>query len=131
MNITLFFVFCFLNLSDSFKLKNNTKLNTKLNMNYIDSSLHIHYKNDHNFSCIDLKKFNTNNYLLFENYYEDKNINYFPCMKLVIIYNENTFVNPFFEIKFKNLIEREIKMKNKMWNDINTIIKTEENHDKY
>ena len=127
MNITLFFVCYFLNLSTCFKFKNNKnfyKLNTKLNMNYyIDSNLHIHYKNDYIFSSIDLKNENSN-------YYEYKYINYSPSMKLVIIYSNNTFVNYFFEDKFTNLIETEIKIRNKNWHDINTIIKSEKKYDK-
>jgi len=122
MNITLFFMFCFLNLYNSFKFKNYYKLNTKLNMNYyIDKNLHIHYNNDSIFSSINLKNSKSN-------YYPEKYIDfdYSPSMKLIILYRNNAFINSDFEEKFKNLIDSEIKKKNKNWHDIKVIIKLEE-----
>jgi hypothetical protein len=46
-------------------------------------------------------------------------------MKPIVIYGNNTFNKLSSEIKYKRMIEEEIKLFNKSWNDISKIIKTE------
>lgn len=46
-------------------------------------------------------------------------------MKPILIYSNNSFNKLSFENKYKKIIEDEIKLCNKTWNDISIILKVE------
>jgi hypothetical protein len=103
---------------------------------YIDKSLYIYDYQDKTLSYINLEK--SRGYYW---YYKDedewdydfeaykKNI-LEPSMEPIIIYNNNTFTKLSFEKKYEKLIDYELKISNKTWEDINKIIKIEERYER-
>jgi len=54
-----------------------------------------------------------------------------PKMKPIIIYNNNSFSKPFFEKKYKSIVENVItNMYDKQWGDVTKIIKVEERRER-
>lgn len=53
-----------------------------------------------------------------------------PSMNPIILYINNAFCKPSFEIKYKELINNELILYNKSWEDINKIIKKEERYER-
>jgi chromosomal replication initiation ATPase DnaA len=53
-----------------------------------------------------------------------------PYMKSIVIYSNKTFHKSSFENKYKQVIENEIKLCNKTWNDVNKIIKIEDRYER-
>jgi hypothetical protein len=49
-------------------------------------------------------------------------------MEPIIIYNNNCFTKLSFKIKYEKLIDYELKICNKTWDDVNKIIKKEERY---
>jgi hypothetical protein len=121
---------------------------------FIDKNLYIHYKNDNNFSFINLERIKEYYYdITYEDYHEydyetyEKNFFTFedndyekrckklieyqlkPKMKPIVIYNKGRFNKFIFEKKYKKKIEYEIKIRNKEWDDIKKIMKIEERYE--
>ena len=107
---------------------------------YIDKYLHIYYYNDIIFSYINLK--HEKGYYWFvslldedEDGYEEEYIQYKknklePVMEPIVIYSNNTFNKLSFENKYKEIIQYELNLFNKTWNDINKIIKIENRYER-
>jgi hypothetical protein len=133
----------FINLCNSFTLinkKNNAKFlsrDNKLIMGcdyYIDKRLYIYYHNDIGLSYINLdhnRGYYSNYFLSDEHIYEDEDYDKYikrilePSMKPIVIFLNNTFCELYFEKKYKKIIEYELNISNKTWNDVNQIIKKE------
>jgi len=147
MNILNYFLFInFINLCNSFilvgkKYYPNLSLHDykhKLNMGcdyYIDKDLYIYDYNDIMFSYINLE--HERGYYWFaslldvdEDGYDKELTEYIkdvlePNMKPILIYCNNTFNKLSFENKYKKIIEDDLNLHNKTWNDINKIMKIE------
>jgi hypothetical protein len=107
---------------------------------YIDKDLHIYDYNNVVFSCINLYK--EKGYYWFisildedEDGYEEEYIKYKEdtlktCMKPLLIYSNSTFIKVSFENKYKEMIESDLKICDKTWNDINKIIKVESRYER-
>jgi len=52
-------------------------------------------------------------------------------MKPIVIYSNNTFNKLSSENKYKKIIEEEIKLFNKTWNDVSKIIKVENRYERW
>ena len=147
MQIYNFFLFIyFINLCNSFILSNNLfsrKYNNNLNMGcdfYIDKDLQIYDYNNIIISHINLDK--EKGYYWFasildedEDDYETEYKKYIedtlqPKMNPILIYSNNSFNKLFLENKYKEMIERELNVLNKTWNDINKIIKVENRYER-
>lgn len=141
-----FLFICFINVCNSFTLINNQirsnflsrHCKNKLNMGcdyYIDKNLCVYDQNDIQISYINIE--HERCYYNFvslldedEDGYETEFSTYIENllnkeMKPIVIYGNNTFNKLSSEIKYKRMIEEEIKLFNKSWNDISKIIKTE------
>jgi len=103
---------------------------------YICKSLEIHYFNSKYPSIIELKR--EKGYFI-ETYDEDQedyetvmNENrkncMIPRMKPILIYTNNTFLNPTFEKKYKTIIEEHIVKYFQKWKNIKEIKKIEERY---
>jgi len=102
---------------------------------YIYKDLEIYDYNDIIFSYINLER--ERGYYWFgslldedEDGYDEELTKYIkqklePSMKPVVIYSNNTFNKVSFENKYKKIVENELKILNKSWNDVNKIIKIE------
>jgi hypothetical protein len=115
----------------------------KLNMGcdyYIDKNLHVYDYNDIEISYINIE--HERGYYWFmlsidedDNWYDTEFNEYKKhilesSMKPIIIYTNNTFNKLYFEIKYKKIIESEIKIFNKTLNDVKTIIKIENRYER-
>ena len=144
-----FLLICFIKLCHSFTLINPMKkyypnflIRSKLNMGcdyYIDKDLQIYYYNDNDndiiFSYINLQR--ERGYYCFmsvldedEDGYDTELAQYKEqilesSMKPIVIYSNNSFNKVSFENKYKKIIEPELKIFNKTWNDVKKIIKIE------
>lgn len=101
---------------------------------YIDKNLYIYYHNDNKYSVINLERQRGYFYNSFDEDDEDyekklaKEIKdcLKPNMKPIVIYSNDSFHQPNFEYKYKELIENEVKKDfNKKWSDIKEVIKKE------
>ena len=102
---------------------------------YIDKDLHVYDYNDRVISYIELE--HEKGYYYFassfdedDNRYDEELTQYIKCtlepkMKPIMIYSNNTFNTLSFENKYKKMINYELDLLNKTWNDINKIIKIE------
>ena len=107
---------------------------------YVDKDLDM-YDNDIIFSSINLE--HKKGYYLFihlldkdEEGYDEEFSEYIeeilePNMKPIVIYSNNTFNKLSFENKYKKIIEDELNVFNKTWNDLSKIIKKEHRYKKY
>jgi hypothetical protein len=125
--------------------KNNNNMilsrysNLKLNMGcdyYINKSLYIYDFNNKLLSNINLEH-SIGYYSYFKDEdEEDYDYNEYKKkilklnMKPIVIYINNTFSKSFFEEKYKKIIDYELNIKNKKWNDINKILKKEERYER-
>ena len=142
---------CFISFANSFTFTNkkyspcffSRHFITELNMGcdyYIDKDLNIYYHNDESFSSINLQ--HEKGYYWFESTldededgYESERKEYIkktlePYMKPISIYSNNTFNKLQFENKYKKIIEDELNILNKTWNDINKVIKIESRYER-
>ena len=100
---------------------------------YIVKLLHIYF-NDNSYADIEINRQKGYYYYLDdeddENY--EENVNEYkqfvltPKMKPIDIYTDHTFHTSLLETKYKQLIEDEIRLHNKKWCDITTIVKVED-----
>ena len=149
MLILNYFLFvCFINLCNSFNkqiIPNfiSRYCRNKLNMGcdyYIDKNLHIYDYDDREISYINVE--HEKGYYFFvsildededgyeaelEKYIKDKLT---PYMKSIVIYSNNAFNKISFENKYKKPIEDELKIVNKIWDDVNKIIKIESRYER-
>jgi hypothetical protein len=107
---------------------------------YIDKNLHIYDYNDIEISYINIE--HERGYYWFmlsidedDNWYDTEFNEYKKhilesTMKPIIIYTNKTFNKLYFEIKYKKIIESEIKIFNKTLNDVKTIIKIENRYER-
>lgn len=51
-------------------------------------------------------------------------------MTPIVIFTNNTFSKSSFETKYKKLIDYELNISSKIWNDVNKIIKKEERYER-
>jgi hypothetical protein len=51
-------------------------------------------------------------------------------MKPIILYSNNTFSKLSFENKYKSIVDNDLKIINKTWNDVNKIIKIENRYER-
>ena len=133
-------IICFINLYNSFTLIKyfSRYCKHKLFMGcdyYIDKDLHVYDYNDRVISYIELE--HEKGYYYFassfdedDNRYDEELTQYIKCtlepkMKPIMIYSNNTFNTLSFENKYKKMINYELDLLNKTWNDINKIIKIE------
>ncbi len=146
-----FLLFCFINLCNSLSLIKKYFPNFfsqnciyKLNMGcdyYIDKDLHIYDYDNKMFSSINLE--HERGYYWFisaldedEDGYDTELTQYIkktlePNMKPIVIYSNNTFYKPSFENKYKIIIENELMIFNKTWNDVNKILKIENRYERW
>jgi chromosomal replication initiation ATPase DnaA len=107
---------------------------------YIDKDLEIYDSNDKMFSSINLeheKRYYWFSTLLDEDEdgYDTEYAEYIkqtlePTMKPIVIYSDNSFTKLSFENKYKKLIENEIKICNKTFNDVSKILKIEHRYER-
>lgn len=118
--------------------KNNLKLNMGCDY-YIDDSLYIFYSNDKELTYINLEKSKGyyTDYIFLDiedapdyDYKTYKKETLEPSMKPIIIFMNNTFSKLSFENKYKELIDYELKICNKTWDNVNKIIKKEERYER-
>jgi chromosomal replication initiation ATPase DnaA len=107
---------------------------------YIDKNLHLYDYNNEEISYINVE--HEKGYYLFtsvldedEDGYDDEFAQYIkyklkPIMKPIVIYSNNTFNKLSFENKYKKIIEDELMLLNKYWNDVNKIIKIENRYER-
>lgn len=150
--LNYFLLFYFVNLCNSFTLINKKNYHNflshnyryKLNMGcdyYIDKDLNIYDHNNIIFSYINLE--HERGYYWFsslldedEDGYDNELSQYIkdklePNMKPILIYSNSTFVKLSYENKYKKLIEDDLKLYDKTWNDVNKIIKVENRYERY
>jgi hypothetical protein len=148
VNYILFFFF--IKFCSSFTLINKQirpnfrVINYKLNMGcdyYIDKDLHIYDYNNIVFSHINVH--HERGYYWFtpsldedEDGYDDEFSEYQkrmlePMMKPIVIYSKNTFNKLSFEEKYKNIVECQLNLHNKTWDDVNKIIKIEHRYERW
>jgi hypothetical protein len=104
---------------------------------YIIKFLNIYYNNKTE-SFIDLDREKGYYHYWFdedEEDYEKKRKEYIesvlePHMKPILIYEENQFVRPLFETKYKSIIEKELNQHYKSWENIEKIEKREERYER-
>ena len=146
-----FLLLSFVNLCNSFTMTNKKIYNNfishnyicKLNMScdyYIDKDLDVYDNNNIIFSYINLE--HERGYYWFgslldedEDGYDNELSQYIkntlePNMKPILIYSNNTFVKLSYENKYKKLIEDDLKLYKKTWNDIKKIIKVENRYER-
>jgi hypothetical protein len=105
---------------------------------YIDKSLYIFYSNDKELTYINLEKSRGyyTDYIFLDiedapDYdYETYKKETLEPSKPITIYNNNTFSKLTFEKKYKELIDYELKICNKTWDNVNKIIKKEERYER-
>ena len=106
---------------------------------YIEKKLVIYYKDSSNCSYINLSHekgyFYDLNYDEDEKDYENKynehiNEQLKPNMKPIRLYIDNNFINEIFEKKYKKIINDELKISNRKWEDIKKIIKKESRYER-
>jgi hypothetical protein len=113
--------------------------NLKLNMGcdyYIDKSLYIYDYQDKTLSYINLEK--TRGYYWYCKDEDEPDYDYDayikeilePSMEPIIIYINKSFTKLSFEKKYEKLIDYELKICNKTWDDVNKIIKEEERYER-
>jgi len=136
-------LFFFINLCNSFSLNKKNidifssrpKLKFKMGCDYyIDKSLYIYNYKDNLLSYINLEKIK--GYYWYDideddpdydfEAYEEETLK--PSMEPILIYINNTFSKLSFKQKYEKLIEYELKICNKTWEDVNKIIKKEERY---
>jgi len=140
-----FLLIYFINLCNTFTFtlinKKNFLLRNykhKLNMGcdyYIDKDLHVYDYNDRIISYIELDHKESYYYFtsLFDmsEYGYDKELNQYikytlePLMQPIIIYSNNTFNTLTLKNKYKKIINYELDLLNKTWDDVNKIIEIE------
>ena len=145
-----YFLFvCFMKLCNSFTLLNKQLRPTfirpvSINMGcdyYIDKDLHIYDYNDKFLSSINLE--HERGYYWFISLFDEDEEGYDkelaeyienklePSMKPVVIYSNNTFNKLSSENKYKKIVEDEIKLYNKTWNDVSKILKIENRYKRW
>jgi hypothetical protein len=107
---------------------------------YIDKDLHICNHNNITFSYISLE--HERGYYWFSSVLDEDEEEYDielseyikntlkPSMKPIVIYSNNTFSKLSYENKYKKLIDYDLNLNNKTWNDINRIIKIENRYER-
>lgn len=146
--LNCFLFICFINFCNSFTLINkqyshNFFSRSNIHMGcdyYIDKDLEIYDSNDKMFSSINLeheKRYYWFSTLLDEDEdgYDTEYAEYIkqtlePTMKPIVIYSDNSFTKLSFENKYKKLIENEIKICNKTFNDVSKILKIEHRYER-
>lgn len=146
-----FLLFSFINLFNSFTMTNKKiyhkfilhNYRYKLYMGcdyYIDKDLHVYDYNNIIFSYINLE--HERGYYWFsslldkdEDGYDNELSEYIknklePNMKPILIYSNSIFVKLSYENKYKKLIEDNLKLYKKTWNDVNKIIKVENRYER-
>jgi hypothetical protein len=144
-------LFCFINLCNSFTLTNKNIYTTffsrnliyKINMGcdyYIDKNLNIYDHNNKIFSFINLE--HEKGYYWFSSILDEDEEGYDielsryikttlePSMKPIVIYSNNSFNKLSYENKYKKLIDYDLNLYNKTWNDINRIVKIENRYER-
>jgi hypothetical protein len=108
---------------------------------YIDKNLELYDYNDTMFSWINLE--HERGYYWFsslldedEDEYETEFDLYIekilePAMKPIVLYSNNTFNKLSSENKYKKIIEDDIKLYNKTWNDVSKILKIENRYKRW
>jgi hypothetical protein len=108
---------------------------------YIDKNLEVYDYNDKEFLWINLE--HEKGYYWFsslldedEDGYETEFATYIenilkPNMKPIVIYSNNTFNKLSSENKYKKIIEEEMKLCNKTWNDVSKVIKIENRYERW
>jgi hypothetical protein len=103
---------------------------------YILKVLHIYY-NETDYLDIELnrEKGYYYSYDSDEENYEDKVSDYIndiltPKMKPIMLYENNNFIQPSFETKYKTIIDNEINKNNMRWSHIHKIVKVEERYER-
>jgi hypothetical protein len=108
---------------------------------YIDKDLHIYDYNNTVFSYINLE--HERGYYWFSSLLDEDEDGYDieltkyiktilePNMKPITIYSNSTFSKLSFENKYKKIIDDDLKLYNKTWNDINKIIKIEHRYERW
>ena len=99
--------------------------------------LHIYY-NEIDYLDFELNREKCYYYYQFdedEEHYEDKISEYInnilkPKMKPIMLYDNNNFIQPSFETKYKTIIDNEINKNNMRWDNICKIIKLEERYER-
>lgn len=129
----------FINLCNSFSLtiKNRAIFISRHNLNmgcdyYIDKSLCVYDYHDITISYILLETRNKG-YIYYNKDEDEDDYDYEAykqkilesTMEPIIIYSNNTFTKLSFENKYKELIEFELKSRNKTWDDVNKVAKEE------
>ena len=149
-----FLLLSFLNLYYSFSPINkkycynflSQKSRYKLNMGcdyYIDKDLDIYDYNNVIFSSINISK--ERGYYWFvstldedEDGYDKEYVEYVeykenilqPHIEPILIFSNKTFNKLSFENKYKKIVENELQIYNKTWNDVNKIIKIENRYER-
>jgi len=133
----------FMNFCKSFSLNINNRFfsryKLKLNMGcdyYIDKSLYILDYNDKILSFIELEK--NRGYYWYDKDEDEPDYDFElykkyilePSFEPIIIYTNNSFINLSFEKKYEKLIDYELKICNKKWDDVNKVIKKEERYER-
>lgn len=149
MQILKYSLLFFINFCNSFLLtKNYPKLISihhkfELNMGcdyYIDKNLHIYDYNDKVISYINLE--HNRGYFFDYSLLDEDEDDYDkevakeikrilqPSMEPITIFINNTFCKTSFEKKYKKLIDYELIIYNKTWDNVNKIIKKEERYER-
>jgi len=103
---------------------------------YIDKNLYILDKDEEIISFINLEKsrgyywYNEDEDSLDYDFNKYRQNILEPSMNPIILYINNTFCKSSFEIKYKELINNELILYNKSWENINKIIKKEERYER-
>ena len=144
-----FLLLSFVNLCNSFAMTNKKIYHNFISYNiyqlkmgcdyYIDKDLHVYDHNNIIFSYINLE--HERGYYWFGSLLDEDGDGYDnelsqyikntlePNMKPIIIYNNNTFVKLSYENKYKKLIEDDLRLYKKTWNNVNKIIKVENRYE--
>lgn len=103
---------------------------------YIVKYLHIYYESDKYFDIEVSRNKGYYNYDFDEDDddYEQKVKNYInkclqPNIIQITIYENEVFMKPLFETKYKNVLDNKIKYHNKSWSDIIKIVKVEDRYE--
>jgi hypothetical protein len=108
---------------------------------YIDKNLELYDYNDTMFSWINLE--HERGYYWFRSLLDEDEDGYEtefdvyiekilePSMKPIVLYSNNTFNKLSSESKYKKIIEDEIKLFNKTWNDVSKILKVENRYERW
>ena len=104
---------------------------------YILKVLHIYY-NETDYLDFELNREKGYYYYSYdsdEENYEDKVSEYIndiltPKMKPIMLYENNNFIQPSFETKYKTIVDNEINKNNMRWGHIHKIVKVEERYER-